>query len=284
MDRLRALWDFADLDGSEHRLREQEALERSGPGRAEVLAQLARVEGLRGRIEEGERLLRSAEPLAAGSAIAAARIELERGRLLRSNGSPEAAYPHFESAVELALEAGEHFVAADAAHMAALTAPGREEYDARTGRGIALAEEHEGASYWLGPLLNNLGWKRYDAGEYGAALDAFRKALEARERDPDRPKEIAIAHYAVARALQALGRHHDAVDELERSLPAWAESGEAPDGWYHEALAESCGPLGRLSEAREHASLALSLLPATDPAFEDDADRVRRLQALVETS
>ena len=68
MDRLRALWDFADLDGSEFRLRKQAAREESNPGRAEVLTQLARVEGLRGRFEEGERLLRDAELLAAGSA------------------------------------------------------------------------------------------------------------------------------------------------------------------------------------------------------------------------
>jgi tetratricopeptide (TPR) repeat protein len=249
-----------------------------------VLTQLARVEGLRGRFEEGERLLQEAGPLAADSAIAAARIRLERGRLLRSCGSPEEAYPHFEMAFELALEATEHFVAVDAAHMAALAAPDRDEYDTWTQRGIELAEEHEGASYWLGPLLNNLGWERYDAGEYEAALDVFHKALEARERDASRPNEIAIAHYAVARALQALGRHQDAVDELERSLPAWAGRGEPPDGWYHEALAVSCAELGRASEAREHASLALSLLPEADASFESDTDRVRRLEALVETT
>ncbi len=249
-----------------------------------MLTQLARVEGLRGHFDEGERLLREAEPLAVGSAIATARIDLERGRLLRSGGSPEAAYPHFESAFELALEAEEHFVAADAAHMAALAAPGPDTYDAWTRRGIELAEEHEGASYWLGPLLNNLGWERYEVGDHEAALDSFRRALTARERDPERPKEIAIACYAVARALQALGRHEDAVDELERSLPAWAESGEPPDGWYHEALAESCDALGRSSEAREHATLALSMLPAVDPTFEADADRVRRLEALVGTT
>ena len=50
MDRLRPFWDFDDLDGSEHRLREQLDRETSDSGRAEVLTQLARVEGLRGRL------------------------------------------------------------------------------------------------------------------------------------------------------------------------------------------------------------------------------------------
>ena len=44
--RLRELWDFDDLDGTEERLRARLVAE-TGPGRAEVLAQLARVEGLR---------------------------------------------------------------------------------------------------------------------------------------------------------------------------------------------------------------------------------------------
>jgi hypothetical protein len=74
------------------------------------------------------------------------------------------------------------------------------------------------------------------------------------------------------------------VGELERSLPAWAQSGEPPDGWFHEAFAVSCEALSRSSEAREHASLALSLLPEADASFESDNDRVRRLEALVETT
>jgi len=46
-DRLRSHWDFDDLTATEQRLREQLAAE-TGSGRAEVLTQLARIEGLRG--------------------------------------------------------------------------------------------------------------------------------------------------------------------------------------------------------------------------------------------
>ena len=56
-DRLRPLWDFDDLDATERRFREQLELEESDAGRAEVMTQLARVAGLRGDFEEGDRLL-----------------------------------------------------------------------------------------------------------------------------------------------------------------------------------------------------------------------------------
>ncbi len=46
-DRLRPLWDFGDLDATQQRLRAQLSDERDDAGRAEVLTQLARVDGLR---------------------------------------------------------------------------------------------------------------------------------------------------------------------------------------------------------------------------------------------
>ena len=123
-DRLRELWDFGNLALSERRFREQLECEQTDAGRAEVLTQLARVEALRGRFGEGERLLREAEE-AAGTEnpTVRARVSLERGRLLRSSGDSIAALPLFEASYEAALEAGDDFIAADAAHMAALAAP-----------------------------------------------------------------------------------------------------------------------------------------------------------------
>ena len=185
-DRLRGLWDFSDLDASEERLRAQLGAEDTDEGRAEVLTQLARVEGLRDRFDEGERLLVEAESLAGHSAVARARVDLERGRLRRSGGDPDAARPLFESAFATALDDGRYFIAADAAHMVALVAPGRDGFVEWTSRGIELAEQHEAAAYWRGPLLNNLGWKQYEAGEYDTALETFRRALG---RTGARPRE-----------------------------------------------------------------------------------------------
>ena len=282
-DRLRPLWHFADLDGSERRFRQALEDEPSLAGRAEILTQLARVEGLRGDFEAGERLVQEAEAQAAGELLPRVRVDLERGRLYRSSGDRERALPLFESAYALALEADDGFLAGDAAHMAALAAPDRDGYVKWTERGIALSESSEDARYWLGPLLNNLGWEHYEAGEYTEALAAFERALAAREEDPGSPEPIALARYAVGKALRALDRSDEAVPLVEQAV-AWAESEGAPDGWYHEELALEYAALGRASEAAEQARLALPLLREADPDFLEDGERATALRSLAKSS
>jgi tetratricopeptide (TPR) repeat protein len=278
-DRLRPLWDFNDLDTTEERLRAALVQERTDEGRAEVLTQVARVEGLRGNFDAGERLVDEAAALAAEGGVAAARSDLERGRLRRSSGDPEAALPLFESAFATATGAGEWFIAADAAHMAALAAAGRDGFVEWTQRGIALAEEHDAASYWAGPLLNNLGWEYYEAGDLELALDAFERALRVRERDPGSQEGIALARYAVGKALRGLGRPDEAIPLLEQAA-AWATSAGAPDGWFHEELALEYEAVGRTGDAREQAGLAIPLLEDADPSFAEDDERTARLRAL----
>ena len=278
-DELRPLWDFGDLDASEARFTERLDAEQNDGLRAELLTQLARVDGLRGDFEDGERRLREAEAVAGSSERAGIRIDLERGRLRNSNGDPEAALPLFVRATERAEEQGELFIAADAAHMAAIAAPNREERLAWTKRGIELAESGDGGRYWVGPLLNNLGWDQYEAGEHDAALASFEQALEHRLGDPENGEAIAFGRYAVAKAQQALGRHADAAEQLELAV-AWSDAEGAPDGWFHEALAESAAALGREEDAKRNAELALELLPDTDPSFADDGERVGRLSEL----
>jgi tetratricopeptide (TPR) repeat protein len=278
-DRLRPLWDFDDLDATDKRFREQLTREDSDAGRAEVLTQLARIHGFRGDFDAGDDLIDDATLLAGSSTVARARIDLERGRLRRSSGDRDSALPLFESAFVVALEAEQQFVAADAAHMAALAAPDRSGSVAWTERGVALADEHAEASYWLGPLLNNLGWEHYEAGEYAQALDAFERALAARERTPEISAPIALARYAVGKALRALGRSEQAIPLLERAV-AWAEGAGHPDGWYHEELAEEYAAVGRVDDAGEQARRAIPLLRTDDPSFADDSERRARLEAL----
>jgi tetratricopeptide (TPR) repeat protein len=193
MDPLRPYWDFDDLDGTEARFRTL---------RAEALTQLARVEGLRDRFEEGDRLLDEVDH---DSPRVRIRVDLERGRLRRSSGEKEAALPLFERAFAAAVEAGEDWLAGDAAHMCALAAPDRDGFVAWTNRGLELAESSEAASYWAGPLLNNLGWEYFDAGEPERALELFERALEVRLREPENTAAIEHAREAVAEARKALG-------------------------------------------------------------------------------
>jgi len=195
-ERLRPLWDFDDLDGSERRFNDQILKETSDSGRAEVLTQLARVQGLRGRFAEGDRLIDQAHALSDGSAAVEARIQLERGRLRNSGGDAGGALPMFKAAFD----------------MAAIAFPDREGKLEWTERGIRIAStsSDRDVAYWLGPLYNNLGWEYQDAGEHEAALDAFQRALAARERYPEMPALIQHAKEAVADALRALGRDEEA--------------------------------------------------------------------------
>ena len=139
-DRLRPLWDFGDLDASEARLREQLERESTDHGRAEVLTQLARVEGLRDRFADGDRLIEQAQGIAGDDPAALARIALEQGRLRRSGGDADSARPLFDAAFRAARDAGQTFIAADSAHMAALVAPDLDGFVEWTDRGIELAE------------------------------------------------------------------------------------------------------------------------------------------------
>jgi tetratricopeptide (TPR) repeat protein len=211
-DRLRPLWDFDDVDGSERRFEEQLQRETSDAGRAEVLTQLARVQGLRGMFAEGDQLVDQAQALSDGSSTVEGRIQIERGRLRNSNGDAGAALPMFQSAFDIAVQGSEQFLAADAAHMAAIASPDREGKLEWTDRGIRIATEttDRDVAYWLGPLYNNLGWEYQDAGDYEAALEAFKKALAARERYPEMPALIDHAKEAVAESLRALGRDEEA--------------------------------------------------------------------------
>jgi tetratricopeptide (TPR) repeat protein len=203
-DRLRRFWDFDDLDATERRFREQLEREPDDAGRAEVLTQLARVQGLRGDFDACELLVTQAESLAGASAIADVRIQLERGRKLRSSGDAPASLPLFESAFDDALANELYYLAGDAAHMVAITDP--DKMVEWTERGLAFAEAETDAAYWAGPLLNNLGWHYFEAGDHEAALGAFERALEARERDQTNTDAIAFAKEAVETARQALGR------------------------------------------------------------------------------
>jgi tetratricopeptide (TPR) repeat protein len=163
--------------------------------------------------------------------------------------------------------------------MAALVAPDSEGFVAWTERGIAMAEGDADARYWLGPLLNNLGWHRYDAGRYDDALDAFERALAAREEAASDQMATEIARYAVGKALRAVGRSDEAVPLLETAV-AWADAQGAPDGWFHEELAEEYAALGRADDAAAQARAATPLLERDDPSYAGDETRAARLAAL----
>lgn len=245
----RDVWDFNDLDLSERRFRARLDEEATPAGRAALLTQLARIEGLRGDFAAGERLLTLAEALGGAERW----VLVERGRLLRSSGDGPGALPFFEAAFEQARAAGDGFLAGDAAHMAALVG----DMEAWTARGLASTAEPPGR-YWLAPLLNNLGWSRLEAGDLERALDAFGEALAVRSEEPQEPYEREVARYAVARALRALGRVDEAIGQLELAV-AWATEAGIDTPYFHEELAACYAAAGRTEEARAQGERATEL-------------------------
>ena len=193
-DPLRPFWDFDDLDATEARFR---AL------RAEALTQLARVEGLRDRFEEGDRLL---DEVVEQDARVRIRVDLERGRLRRSSGDKEAALPLFESAFTKARRSRGGLARGRCrAHVRAGGArPGRlhrvdDAWDRARGvlrRGRVLAR----------PAVEQprLGVLRRGGARAGArAVRACPRGAVARSGEP---AAIEHAREAVAEALSALGR------------------------------------------------------------------------------
>lgn len=233
VDRLRPLWDFQDLELSDRNLRAQLEREPDDAGRAEVLTQLARLEGLRGDLDAGDRLLDEAEELGGGSEVVAVRVALERGRLRLSGGNQAAARPLFVTAFEKALLADEGYIAGDAAHMAAIADDDIRDW---TARGLDLADRDPAAAYWRGTLLHNLGWRHQERGEHAKALTAFEGALAAREREPTHEYLIEVAHHALAGALRALGRNEEALAHAEHAV-AWADRTRTSAPEFRETLA-----------------------------------------------
>ena len=254
--------------------------ETTDAGRAEVLSQLARIEGLRGAFDAADRLLDAAVPLAGDDAVAGARLALERGRTRRSSGDPDAARPLFDAAFATAIDAGHTFIAVDAAHMAALVAPDRDGFVAWTERGIELAGDDEDARSWLGPLYNNIGWEYYEAGEFEEALTAFRQGLAVREEASQEGQSVEIARFAVGKTMRALGRSEEA--DRCSSGPLRGPRGRRT----RRLVPRGARPGVRGARSRYGRSgagaLALPFLERDDPDFAADGERAAQLRTIAE--
>ena len=230
------LWDFDDPAGSEQGFRAAAEIA-EGADRLVLLTQVARALGLQGRYDDGHAIL---DDLAVDSPEVATRTELERGRLLRSVGEPDAARPHFEAAVVTAREAGLEALHVDALHMVALVAPA-EDQQRLTEEALAVARRSsdESARNWDASLLNNLGMTHADAGDWPAALVAFEEALAARERQSHsgaNDGRIRVARWMVGWALRNLGRTDEA-RVVQTELKAELEAAGEVDPYVDEELA-----------------------------------------------
>jgi tetratricopeptide (TPR) repeat protein len=179
---LDALWDFDDPAGSVERFRG--ALNDPGRPAGELLAlrtQLARALGLGGDAVAAHSELDALEATDPPLEVAV-RTDLERGRLLNSDGFPEEAEPLFEKAAAAAHDGGLTFLEIDALHMLAIADPARADAWADAARILAEAAPEPRTRRWLVSIHNNRGWTAFDAGRLDEALTEFEAAATAAER------------------------------------------------------------------------------------------------------
>ncbi|WP_217575750.1 tetratricopeptide repeat protein [Mesorhizobium sp. GbtcB19] len=241
------------------------------------LAGRARQLGLAGDFAAGHALIDQAVRLAGGDPQARATCALERGRLYNSAGEREKARPLFGEAWRLARQAGAHALAVDAAHMLAIVGTPDEAIE-WTATALAYIGEHPEAESWRGPLLNNLGWSYFDAGQFADALPIFEQAVELRRSAGDK-RDLRIARYAVIRTLRALGRLEEARRLAEETAgTAAADGAQAP--YVQEELAECRALVGDMDGARDSARQALAVLEQDQAFVGGKPERLARLRQL----
>jgi tetratricopeptide (TPR) repeat protein len=281
MPDILALWDFDDPAASEARFRA--ALEGATHDAALSLrTQIARTHSLRRQFDPAHRELDAVEAeLAGAGAEPRVRLLLERGRSWRSAGEPARARALFLQAEPLARSAKLEYLHVDALHMIALVQHDPEEQMAWTRRALAaaLAAKDTQARRWEASLTGNLGWSLHDLGRHGEALQQFRAALAARERDGARPQRLREARWAIARELRALARHDEALAVLRPLESELAAAGET-DGFVPEEIGENLLALGRADEARGFFAQAHAQLSQINTVERPDDARLARLMAL----
>ncbi len=279
------LWDYDDPAASEARFRAALAdttNEATHDAALSLRTQIARSFSLRRRFDEAQRELDAVDAeLAGASAEPRVRTLLERGRSWRSAGEPARARPLFLQAEQLARTAKLEFLHVDALHMVALVQTDPELQLDWTRRALAVARAAADplAHRWEASLNHNIGWHLHDAGRHEEALQSFRAALVARERDGAKPARLREARWSVARELRALARHDEAL-ALLRPLEAELASAGESDGFVPEEIGENLLALGRAEEARPYFARAHAQLSRLETVERPDEAHLARLLSL----
>lgn len=275
-----ALWDFADPALSEQRFRAAMTTA-AGDVKVELQTQVARTFSLRRRFDDAHRELDVVEAQlnTTGTAVHV-RYRLERGRTFNSAGERTRARLLFEDAFERGRQAGLDGLAVDAAHMVAITHGGSDEALRWNALGLELARGSGDAKArsLIPAMLNNSAWDLHEMGRFGQALPLFEQALQA-WTERQRPRQIEIARWAVARCLRSLSRFDEAL-AMQQALHAEITGFGRSDAYVDEELGENLLALGRGADAKPHFARAAEVL-AQDASFaKREPARLARLRRL----
>ena len=292
-----SLWDYNQPAETETKFREILLVaEQSGDTLyvAELKTQIARTLGLQQKFDEAHRMLDEAygelQRERAGSggpspshnrwANVEVRYLLERGRVFNSSKQKDRALPLFAEAWHLATNAGLDFFAVDAAHMLAIAAPPEHVMEWNQ-RALALAEKSSEpkARSWRASLYNNIGWDYFAQQKYDSALMMFEKAVPARI-EQEQPAETRIAKWCVAKTLRMLDQVDSALAMQQALEVEWHDSGEGPDGYVLEEIAECLQSIGKSTDAKPYFARAFELLSTDVWLQRDEPERLKRLKEL----
>ena len=274
-----SFWEYSDPGVSEERFRT--ALNSAqGDDRLELLTQIARTFSLRRRFDEAHEVLNEVEKqMATAGARPRVRYLLERGRTFNSSGSKGKARERFIQAWEQAQAARLEGLAVDAAHMIALTYTGTTEAIDWNRRGLVIARMSKDAKArsLIPAMLNNSAWDLHDAGRFSEALPLFEEA-QAEWMKRDKPEQVRIAKWSVARCLRSLGRHTEAL-AMQHALETEHALAGSADGYVFEEIAENLEALGKINEAEPYFEKAFNELNKDEWFVKNEAIRLAKLKA-----
>ena len=284
-------WDVDDIPGTENKIREALAVEEANwsPKLVELLTQLARVQGLAGKLSEagatlllvGEHISKHDEP---GMDRVKIRFLIEQGRFFGLSMNPPQALSYFAKAWDLASKLGEDFFSIEAAVMLSISQPPKSQNDWLQ-RIIKLAEDTQDprAKSWLTQLHVMNGWHNFDFRKYDQALASFQKALETSGKDSGQSIQDAVKtqriKWAVGRTLRALNRLQEGLD-IQRSLLEELNSTGKVNGHVYLELGECCQLLKNYDEAKSYFELAYKELSLNGWYSDNRSSELSRIQHL----
>jgi tetratricopeptide (TPR) repeat protein len=260
---LSKLWNFNNPEYSEARF--LAAIADAPDDDALILrTQIARTYGLRRDFERARQILSDIEPrIRTASTEAKVYYYLELGRSYASathppdsvtDNSKELARSAYSRAFELAQEGFLDGLAVDALHMMSFVDTAPEDQVEWNHKALAFmnASNQEAAKKWEGSLRNNLGYSLHTLGRLEEALQEFRLALAAREKEGN-PGKVRIAYWMIAWTLRSLGKL-DAALEIQLRLERECDDAGEPDEYVYEELEHLYRELNNDEQAEHYAT------------------------------
>ncbi|MCW3124727.1 MAG: hypothetical protein JWO03_385 [Bacteroidetes bacterium] len=271
------LWDYSDPAATEQKFREIMDTNDTRTDMSyhlQLLTQIARTYSLRRLFTESQNILDEIKPaLDEKNGLEHLRFHLEQGRIYNSSGDKESARKEFEKALAMSDEVGHDFHTVDTMHMLAIVSKPNEAIEwNKKAMQKAESSSQERAKNWLGSLYNNLGWDYFAKKDFKTALDILKKGWDWQVA-MGREAQAAIAKWAVARTLRAMGKVDEAL-KMQRELEA---ENKGKDGFVFEEIAECLYELKKKEEAKPYFAKAYETLK-DDPYTE--TERLKRMQEL----